>query len=97
MICLILMMVCILTKYLPQILVSFEPLNNALYYHPSFTVCGLNPWNSLPTNIQESAFVSSLKSALFKFIGAKSQFNFNLFLLVLRILMLLNCKNAFKF
>ncbi len=43
------------------------------YYHHSFTVSGLNLWNSLPRNIQEST-LPSFKSALFKFIGAKPQF-----------------------
>ncbi len=44
------------------------------YYHHSFTVSGLNRWNSVPRNIQQSTSLSSFKSALFKFIGAKPQF-----------------------
>ncbi len=46
------------------------------YYHHSFTVSGLNLWNSLPRKIQESTSLSSFKSAVFKFIGAKPQFGF---------------------
>ncbi len=44
------------------------------YYHRSFTVSSLNPWKSLPRNIQESASLSVFKSALFEFIGSKPQF-----------------------
>ncbi len=44
------------------------------YYHHSFTVSDLNLWNSLPRNIQESTYLTSFKSALFKFIGAKPKF-----------------------
>ncbi len=44
------------------------------YCHRNFTVSDLNRCNSLPRNIQESTSLSSFKSALFKFIGAKPQF-----------------------
>ncbi len=43
------------------------------YYHCNYTVSGLNLWNSLPRNIQEST-LSNFKSPLFTFIGAKPQF-----------------------
>ncbi len=69
------------------------------YFHHSFTVFGLNLWNSLPRNIQNSTSLSSFKSVSFTFIGAKPQFQFNVVLLVLRILILLtllSCKYAFK-
>ncbi len=48
--------------------------SHTAYNHRSLTVSGLNLWNSLPRNIQESTSLSSFKSALFKFIGAKPQF-----------------------
>ncbi len=48
--------------------------SHTAYYQCRFIVSGLNPWNSLPRNIQENASLSSFKSALFKFIDAKPQF-----------------------
>ncbi len=44
------------------------------YYHRSFTVSGLNLWNNLLRNIQESTSLSRFKHALCMFIGAKPQF-----------------------
>ncbi len=48
--------------------------SHTAYYCRSFTISGLNLWNSLPINIQEGTSLSSFKSVLFKFIGAKPQF-----------------------
>ncbi len=73
--------------------------SHSAYYYHSFTVSDLKLWNSLPRNIQESTSLSNFKSTLFKFIGAKPQFKFLCALsclLVLRIVMLLSCKYAFK-
>ncbi len=90
MVCLILTIGCIPT--IPEILVIFEPLNNhalpSAYYQRSFTVSGLNLWNStsLSRNIQESTSVSSFRSLLV----LNLNFNLMCFLLVLRILMLFN-------
>ncbi len=69
-----------------------------VYYHLSFTVSGLNLWNSLSRNIRECTSLSSFKSTLFKFIYAKSQFYFNVFFIgfKVRILMLLSFKYVFK-
>ncbi len=69
MICLLLTIVSIPT--IPEI--QANKLHTVHWYHHSFTVSSLNLWNSLSRNIQESTSLSSFKSALFTFIGAKPQ------------------------
>ncbi len=49
--------------------------SHTAYYYHSFTVSGLNLWNSLPRNIQESTSLSIVKSALFMLVVNP---NFNL-------------------
>ncbi len=62
--------------YLYYIILCTLMLNKIHTYihHCSFKFLVLNLWNSLPRNIQEITSLSSIKSALFRLLGAKPQF-----------------------
>ncbi len=49
-------------------------INRTAYYYRSFTVSGLNLWNSLPNHIKECASLSSFKQSLYNDMVTKPQF-----------------------
>ncbi len=49
-------------------------ITRTAYYYLSFTVSGLNLWNSLPNHIKECTSLSSFKRSLYNHMVTKPQF-----------------------
>ncbi len=62
-------------------------ITRTVYYYRSFTVSGLNLWNSLPNHIKEYTSLSSFKQSLYNYMMTKPQFlMYFIILLILSIL-----------
>ncbi len=62
-------------------------ITRTAYYYRSFTVSGLNLWNSLPNYIKECTSLSSFKQSLYNHMVTKPQFS--MYFIILQIVSIL--------